>query len=57
VAKELEALAKVVQEGATMVVLRRGDCIPIGERSRPEIVELTEMNRERSMQVEVWELE
>jgi hypothetical protein len=50
-------LAKAVQEGAMMVVLRRGGCIPLGEHSRPEIVELTEMNRERSMEVGVWELE
>jgi hypothetical protein len=40
-----------------MVVLRRGDCIPLGEHSRLEIVELTEMNQERSTQVGVGELE
>jgi hypothetical protein len=50
-------LAKVVQEGAMVVVLKRGDCIPLGEHSRLEIVELTEMNQERSMQVGVWVLE
>jgi hypothetical protein len=50
-------LAKVVQEGAKMVVLRRKDCILLGAYSRSEIVELTEMNQERSIQVAVWELE
>jgi len=50
-------LAKVVQEGAMMVVLRRGGCILLGEHSRFEIVELTEMNQERLMQVGVWEPE
>ena len=56
-AKDWGTLAKVVQEAAMMVVLKRGDCIPLGEHSRLEIVELTEMNRERSVQAGVWELE
>ncbi len=55
--KELETLAKVVQEDAMVVVLRRGDCILLGEHSRLEIVEWTETKQERSMQVGVWELE
>ena len=54
---ELETLAKVVQEAAMMVVLKRGNCIPPGEHSRLEIVELTEMSQVRLMQVGVGELE
>lgn len=47
--KEKETLAKVVQEGAMMAVLKRGDYILLGECSRFELVALTEMNQERSM--------
>ncbi len=50
-------MAKVVREVAMMAVLRRGDCNLLEGHSRFEIVELKEMNQERTMQVGVWELE